>query len=202
DIAEGECIAVVGPNGSGKTALLKTLSGFLKPISGSFNVMGVDLHRSKISVRRGLVFYVSQHPDYMFFSRTVEGELKHIHRSSSINEILSKSTWIQRHLKSSPYRLSMGQKRWLSIAISMAYSPKILMLDEPTVGLDYSMYRDLISLLDSLRKRGLAIIIATHDPRLIADLCDRALLISGGTLVEKDPVELALELERIAGVSL
>lgn len=192
DVRKGEVLAIVGPNGSGKTTLLKTIAGFHKSYSGEI----------KLRESEKKVFYVSQTPDYMFLENTVERELR---LTSSrvglpIEALIEKIPFYSEKKNSSPYRLSLGQRRWLSLVIAWAHKPNIILLDEPTAGLDLGFLNDLFSYIRSLSKEGISFVISTHDPRVLLSLADRSLMIEDGRVKEVEPYKVALMLESIAGV--
>lgn len=192
EVREGEVLAVVGPNGSGKTTLLKTIAGFHKGYSGEI----------KFHDGRGKVFYVSQTPDYMFLENTVERELKLASSKTRLplSTLIEKIPFYDEKKNSSPYRLSLGQRRWLTLVIAWAYKPDIILMDEPTVGLDLGLLNTLFDHIRRLSKEGISFIISTHDPRVLLGLVDRSLVIEGGKAKEVEPYKAALMLESVAGV--
>ncbi len=203
EVERGEAIALVGPNGSGKTTLLKTIIGAVKPLSGSIRVEGLE--PSESGRRRVLkrVFYVPQQPDHLFISSSLEGEVREASRKGGLGfeEAAGMIPWYHELRRQSPYRLSFGQRMWLSIAIGRCYRPDLMLLDEPTAGLDYRLFRSLKGFVERLRERGTSLLIATHDARVVAELADRALLIEDGRLRWEDRGRLTQRLESIAGAS-
>ena len=175
DLYEKEIVALVGANGSGKTTLLKTLLGWIKPLSGQIIISGKEIPMSK--KRRVIrdVFYIPQQPDYLFIRSTVKSELREfINDPRDLLVIEELFPWYNETLHKSPYKLSHGQRRWLSILIGILSNRKILLLDEPTAGLDEKLYDKLIKMLRDLVERyNRSIIISTHDLRVIIDLADR-----------------------------
>lgn len=172
EVRRGESIAILGFNGVGKSTLLKTLLGFLKPVEGELKV-------------KGKVFYVPQEPDYVFLAKTVRDELKLLERKVKVKKevIIGENEWLKSILNRSPYTLSHGQKRALSILIALQYKPDLMLLDEPTSGLDDLNVKWFMSNLAELRGRGVSFIIATHDPRILSAV-DRVFLIDNGRLRE------------------
>ncbi len=183
----GEITILIGPNGAGKTTLMKTLSGILKPGCGRVEY---NFDREKNSI-----LYIPQYPDYMFMFNTVKKELEYTSQKAGTNPnpYLEKYQWLKAVLNSSPYRLSHGQRRWLTIILALLHEPKVILLDEPTTGLDLALYRDLCRMLRRITEEDKAIIISTHDPRLIADCANKVYYVNNKT-VEKMTREYALEM--------
>ncbi|MEO3994061.1 MAG: ATP-binding cassette domain-containing protein [Desulfurococcaceae archaeon TW002] len=192
EVRRGEVVALVGPNGSGKTTLLKTIAGFHKGYSGEIKL----LNRGK------KVFYISQTPDYMFLENTVEKELMLTASRTSlrVEDLIKEIPFYHERKHSSPYKLSLGQRRWLTLTIAWAYKPGIVLMDEPTAGLDLRLLNIMFNYIRKLSESGISFIISTHDPRVLLDLVDRSLIIEGGRVKEAEPYEVALMLESIAGV--
>lgn len=192
ELKKGEVMALVGPNGSGKTTLLKTIAGFHKHYSGEIRVRGGGKR----------VFYVHQTPDYMFLEDTVERELRHaaVKTGLAVETLAEEVPFFHACRALSPYRLSLGQRRWLTLVIARSHGSEVILLDEPTAGLDLNLLRELFNFIKSMSERGVSFIISTHDPRVLSELADRALMIEEGRVREDDPFKVALMLESIAGV--
>jgi len=173
-VRRGEVVALVGPNGGGKTTLLKTLAGIIKPVEGEVLIKG-----------RG--FYVPQHPDYMFLFNSVRREVEEVRRMTGIDitSIGPEFSWISTVLDSSPYRLSHGQRRWLAFGIAMGYNASVYLLDEPTTGMDVNLYNSFGRIIEGLSSRA-GVVIATHDIRVVAEYADRAYMVSEGRVWEVD----------------
>lgn len=202
EVKEGEVVALVGPNGSGKTTLLKTISGLIDSIDGEVVVEGTDINNMKKRERYRYVFYVPQTPDYMFISSSVKEELNITCGLNNIplGELSKEFPWYNELASKPPYRLSHGQRRWLSLAIAKGYKPKILLLDEPTSGLDLTLFNELKDWIEEFCNFGRSLIIATHDPRVIAEIADRTYLIEGSSLKEVSLSKALNYLEIAAGV--
>ncbi|ADV64576.1 ABC transporter ATP-binding protein [Desulfurococcus mucosus] len=191
-IRRGEVVALVGPNGSGKSTILKTLAGFLKPLGGEV-----------INAARGL-FYAPQNPDTVFIHGSVRRELEDASRRTRVafEELASMYPWYERVKGLHPLRLSHGQRRWLSILVAYAYGRDLMLLDEPTTGLDHALYSGLVKLVNELRGRGRSILLSTHDPRLVADVADRVYVVEDGRVREKDKCKAVESMYRATGVPL
>ncbi len=172
EIREKEVVVVIGANGSGKTTFLKTIAGALKPINGE-----ILFRKDKLRI-----FYVPQNPDYMFIHTRIKRELEDLRKRSSeafIERILSEVPWLKQLLDMSPHRLSHGQRRWLALTIARGYNPDIVLLDEPTTGLDLKLYKHVVGWIRNIVRENRSVIISSHDPRVVADLADRLYLIDG-----------------------
>ena len=180
DLRGGEVVALLGANGSGKSTLLLTLAGLLPPASGSIE-----------GARPGLVF---QNPEHQFMDHTVAGEIGH-GLGEDREEVTARQLRLHRlehHAGSSPFRLSGGEKRRLSIAAMLAHDRPALLLDEPTLGLDR---RDTIATMTALRRaagEGRGILFASHDLRTVATLADRVVILTQGQVVADGPVHNVL----------
>ncbi len=197
ELGAGEVGVLVGPNGSGKTTLLKCIAGLLNPIDGRVRVMGEDPRRTNVRPRGRLVFYVPQIPDYTFVSSSVEGELREVSKKAGVSfrDLVDIAPWVKGALQRPPYRLSHGQRRWLALSVGIAYAPKALLLDEPTTGLDLRSMGELRRLLAKAIGAGAAVLIATHDPRLVAEVADRAFIVDGKRVREVSVVDALKYLE-------
>lgn len=186
-VRSGEVVAIVGPNGSGKTTLGKLLAGILKPVEGSIIVQGVRPWTIKGVRRSEIAFYVPQEPDYMFVKPSIRGEIELISKSTgrSPEEFLGKMPgWVRDNLEVSPYRLSHGQRKWLSIQLAKTYSPKLLILDEPTAGLDLELFNKIVGDIEEYVGENNSVIVLTHDPRLVATVSSRCLILENHRLRE------------------
>lgn len=191
DVGKGEIVTLVGPNGSGKTTLLKTIAGMLNPIEG----------RVEVFAKR--TFYAPQNPDLVFVEPSVRKEILAVSRRTgiSIDELIYRYPWYSEVWDMSPYILSHGQRRLLEVLIASAHGSELLLLDEPTTGLDPSNYSLLIKCIRKHVERGGSVLIATHDPRLVLDLADRVYVVSDGKIKEREKCEVVYEMIKNAGIS-
>ncbi|ADG90734.1 ABC transporter ATP-binding protein [Thermosphaera aggregans] len=191
-VRSGEAIGILGPNGSGKTTLLKTIAGFYRPLTGEIRVR-----------EGGRVFYVPQNPDLLFLFKTVEKELKETSKKTSfpVDELVELIPWYPSVKGLNPHWLSHGQRRWLSIVIAYAYSRGVILLDEPSTGLDYVRFNHLKRLITGLKKKGVSFLISTHDPRVVGEIVDKVYVIDNGRLIEVDKCRAVEEYYSRTGVS-
>ncbi len=191
-ITHGESVAIVGANGSGKTTLLSHLIGVLFPTSGSINIGGYPVTKKTLPHVRRAVGMVFQNSDDQLFMPTVYDDVAFgpLNLGLPPEEVDARVTAALTtvgalHLKDrTPYRLSGGQKRSVAIAAVLAMDPCILVMDEPTAGLDPLARRQLINLLKTFEHTK---IIATHDLDLVLDLCARTVVLSAGTVIADGP---------------
>ncbi|HET7676514.1 MAG TPA: ATP-binding cassette domain-containing protein [Candidatus Limnocylindrales bacterium] len=189
EVAAGERFCLVGPNGSGKSTLARLLVGLERPLHGRVLLGDEEPHRLPAAVlarRAGLVF---QDPERQFLARTVAEEvslgLDEGERVGLPELMSSLGLPLERFGPRSPYRLSGGEQRRLSLACALARRPRLLVLDEPTYGQDRHGYEGLLRILEGRLAEGAAVVAATHDPRFVADVATRTLEMRGGRLSER-----------------
>jgi len=188
EIAAGEFIAIVGQNGSGKTTLAKHLVGLLAAGDGKVMIGGRDrasLHPAETAHEVGYVF---QNPDHQIFAATVADEVAFGPRNFGLddadvarrsNEVLS-AVNLTAERDRDPFLLSKGERQRLAVASVLALRPRLLILDEPTTGLDYREQRRMMVLIGDLNRSGIAIVMITHTPWLVAEYARRVVLMRKG----------------------
>ncbi len=197
-IHEGEWVAIAGANGAGKTTLLQILFRVLAGYTGSVQVDSAPLpaiERHQLYARMGLLF---QNPEWQFVTNRVEDELIFSLRQASLtqdekNDRVSRllcQFHLEQYRDRSPFLLSQGEKRRLSVACMLLTGQRVLFFDEPTYGQDSETARELLSLLESLRKDGVTIITVTHDMGLVCQHADRVLLLCDGKIAYAGTPEL------------
>jgi cobalt/nickel transport system ATP-binding protein len=207
-IHHGESVAIIGSNGAGKSTLLLHLNGVLKPSSGQIRIGDFPITRENLAEMRRTVGLIFQDPDDQLFMPTVFDDVAFGlgHQRLAPAEIASRvdqalATVGATHLKERPpYRLSGGEKRAVAIAGVLVMQPSILVMDEPSNGLDPAARRRLIRLLASFEHTK---IIATHDLDLVLDLCSRVLVMNQG-IIEADgtPAEIFADAELLQRCNL
>lgn len=201
-IRQGESVGIVGTNGAGKSTLLKLITGLIKPTSGNIHVDGLELNSKNLKSIRTKVGYAFQEPDNQLFMPTVAEDVGFYASQQRLSqaEINTIVTHALRQVNGlhladiPPYQLSGGEKRIVTLATVFASSPEVLLLDEPSVGLDPKSRRNLIQLL---AQRPETKMIATHDMDLAMDLCDRIIIMFDGKICADDHPKLIFEDEEL-----
>lgn len=196
-IQEGEKVALLGPNGAGKSTLLLHFNGIHLPASGRVTVAGLTIDRKTAKRVRALVGLVFQDPDDQLFSPTVLedvafGPLYMGLPAAEIRERVARAleaVGLPGFEERAPYRLSIGQRKRVALATVLSMDPRILVLDEPSAGLDPRGRRELIRLLDGLPH---TLIASTHDMRLAAEIFPRSVILDEGRVVADGQTELIL----------
>lgn len=185
----GELIALIGRNGAGKTTITKIINGLLRPTEGSVAIDGIDTKSLRISQIAKYVSTLFQNPDRQLCKETVleevtlsciligqnEDEAK-AHAMEIIDELELDS-------KASPFMLSRGQRQMVALAATVVTNPKILLLDEPTCGLDYKECMRIMQVVERLRKNGCCVIMVCHDMEVVLDYATRLITINDGKLI-------------------
>ena len=191
-VQSGEKVALVGPNGAGKSTLMLHMNGILQPGSGSVTVCGLlvdDKALGKVRARVGLVF---QDPDDQLFSPTVFDDVAFgpIYQGFSEKEVRARvdralaAVQMCDYISRVSHHLSVGEKKRIAIATVLSMDPEILVLDEPTAGLDPRARRGLITLLRTLPQ---TMLISSHDLRMVAELLPRTVVMDHGAVVADRP---------------
>lgn len=195
-VSEGEKVALTGPNGAGKSTLLLHLNGILRG-RGRLTVAGLALDERNLGEIRRLVGLVFQDPDDQLFSPTVLEDVAfgplymglgeaQVHRR--VRQALA-AVGAEGFEGRMPHHLSLGERKRIAIATVLAMEPCILVLDEPSAGLDPRGRRALIRLLQSLPQ---TMLVASHDMLLVRDLCPRTVILDGGRIVADGPTAALL----------
>ncbi len=212
DLGTAEMVALLGRNGSGKSTLARALMGINPPPKGAIMIEGADaatLDASKLAARVGYVF---QNPDHQFVTDRVLDEVAYGMKvrgfaddaiEARVGEVLE-IVDLARYRERSPFSLSLGERRRLSVATMLVLEPRLLILDEPTIGQDHERAQQLMALMARLRERyQTTILMITHDMRLVAEWADRALVLEGGRLCfDGTPEALFLEDEILSAAGL
>jgi energy-coupling factor transport system ATP-binding protein len=190
-VEAGEFLAIVGQNGSGKTTLAKHIVGLLQPAAGRVTIDGKDRAQMRPAETARAVAYVFQNPDHQIFAATVDEEVAFGPRNFGLadDEIRRRcdeaiqAVGLQNERPSDPFLLSKGERQRLAVASVLVLRPRMLILDEPTTGLDHREQLRMMALVRDLNRAGIAIVIITHTPWLVAEYARRVVLMRKGAKI-------------------
>tara|TARA_Y100000294_G_scaffold76785_1_gene72306 strand:- start:746 stop:1675 length:930 start_codon:yes stop_codon:yes gene_type:complete len=197
EVKEGEIFGLLGPNGAGKTTFLNILAGTVIKNSGSVNVWGFDLDKNPREVRASIGIVPQEVNLDAFFSPKALLELQAglygIPKKDRITDTILKLVSLEKQANSYARSLSGGMKRRLLIAKAMVHRPPILVLDEPTAGVDVELRHNLWNNVRALNKRGVTIILTTHVIYEAQEMCNRIAILNKGNLVTLDTTDNLLD---------
>ncbi len=190
-IPDGEFIAIMGQNGAGKTTLVKHFNGLLKPTRGEILVDGVNTQKVSVATLSRNVGFVFQNPDHQLFCETVEDEVAFALRNFDFKEkvIKKRVAWalnlldLEEYRKTSPFMLSGGERKRVALASVLAWDPKVVILDEPTIGQDHKQKERLRQFIVQLTAQRKTVIIVTHDVEFVAECAPHVVLMANGKIV-------------------
>ena len=214
-VNRGEFIGIIGHTGSGKSTLMQQLNGLLKPTSGQILLDGQDIWSDKKLTRQarfrvGLVF---QYPEYQLFEETVYKDIAFGPKNMGLSEaeidrrVREAAGFVgitEKQLSLSPFDLSGGQKRRVAIAGVIAMEPEVLILDEPTAGLDPVGRQEILANIDAYRKaKNATIMMVSHSMEDVARLTDRLLVLNGSRLaMDGTPTEVFAHAKELVSIGL
>lgn len=215
DIKKGEFVGLIGHTGSGKSTLIQHLNGLMKPTSGSVYINDQNIHDKEVSLKKirqqvGLVF---QYPEYQLFEMTVykdvsfgpiNMELEEDKVTRRVNESLELVGIEKEVFEESPFELSGGQKRRVAIAGVLAMNPDILILDEPTAGLDPLGRHEILGQIKKMHEKlGMTILLVSHSMEDIAKHVDRLIVMDQGTIaIDGEPREVFSKVKKLESIGL
>ena len=216
DVADGTVLGIIGHTGSGKSTLLQTLNGLIKPTSGEIYIDGecITDGKAKMTEIRRKVGLVFQYPEYQLFEETVRKDVAFGPKNLGLDEAeqearVKKAVGLvgldYEEIKDlSPFELSGGMKRRVAIAGVIAMDPKILILDEPTAGLDPAAHRDILAMVKRIHEEmGIILIFVSHNMADVAEMSDRVMVMNGGKAVlEGTPAEVFSNGDSLAEMGL
>ena len=197
-VEKGEFAAILGANGAGKTTTVRLIDGLIKPTSGRVLIHGADTATSPVSERARRVGFLFQNPDrqicknsvreeILFGLKTVRGEESEEALNARCEEVLKDFGFTG---EEEPFSLSRGQRQRVALASILAVEPEVLILDEPTTGLDYL---ECCHIMDRIRRMNeeqqVTVVMVCHDMEVVLDYATRALVMSGGRLLADGPVK-------------
>ncbi len=197
EVKQGEVFGLLGPNGAGKTTFLSILAGTVVKTEGKVNVWGFDLDANPRQVRASIGIVPQEVNLDAFFTPKklleLQAGLYGIPKKDRITDIILKMVALEKQANSYSRSLSGGMKRRLLIAKAMVHQPPILVLDEPTAGVDVELRKNLWDNVKALNKEGVTIILTTHYLFEAQEMCDRIAIINKGNLVALDTTQKLLD---------
>jgi ABC-2 type transport system ATP-binding protein len=191
-VRPGEVVGLLGPNGAGKTTTLRMLSGILRPTAGAARIAGFDLQDQPIEAKRRLAF-VPDEPRF-FDYLTVQEHLRFVARMHGVRDVgphlerLVAHTTVGARLDGFPSELSRGMRQELALACALVHEPSALLLDEPLTGLDPIAIRRTKDVVRAAAARGTAILLSSHLLHLVAELCERIVVLRHGESVAQGTI--------------
>lgn len=210
-IKDGEFLAIMGQNGAGKTTLVKHFNGLLKPTKGEVSVDGVNTKTTTVAKLARSVGFVFQNPDNQLFCETVEEEVAFALRNFGFQEATLKKrvTWalnllgIEEYRKTSPFMLSGGERKRVALASVLAWNPKVVVMDEPTIGQDHEQKEKLRQFIVQLNAQGKTVVVVTHDVEFVAECSPRVMLMAEGkTVADGGGKEVLTDIDRLTQASI
>lgn len=211
DIRSGEFLAIVGGNGSGKTTLAKIFNGLLRPVAGMVSIAGRQASERTVAELSRIIGYAFQNPDHQLFCASVEEEVRFgpLNLGYSDGDVKAKAEHaieamdLQSVRGLPPHSLRLSERRRVSIASVIAMDPRVIILDEPTTGLDAAETKALMAKVSQLNREGRTIVLITHDMRLVAEHASRVVVMSDGRIVlDSDPRGAFADLDLLRNCSL
>ena len=196
-VEKGEFVALLGANGAGKTTTVKLIDGLIKPTKGRVLVNGEDTAKTRVSRRARQVGFLFQNPDRQICKNTVREEIAFGLRAARgdlgedgiknrVEETLAAFHFTG---EEEPFSLSRGQRQRVALASVLAVEPQILILDEPTTGLDYRECCHIMDTISRMNRDGqVTVVMVCHDMEVVLDYAQRALVMAGGRLLGDGPV--------------
>ena len=190
DIVKGEYIAMIGQNGSGKTTLSKLIGGLNSATGGTIKLNGKPIEEMKVSERVSTVGYCYQNPDHQIFLNTIEDEVAYGPKNLGLDKDqveervvqALKAVGLEEYRKEEPYFAGKGERQKIAVASVLAMRPSLIVLDEPTTGLDWRDSKNMMDLIDTIHEAGHTIMMITHNMRLVAERAERAIVMCHGEI--------------------
>jgi len=189
-VDKGEFVSIIGENGAGKTTVSKLIDGLIKPTSGTVTVAGLDTAQAKTSMIARHVGFLFQDPNRQICKNTVREEI-----AFGLTLQGMEKTEIDRRVErvlaqfgfdgdQDPFTLGRGERQRVALASIIAVEPEIMILDEPTTGLDYRECMQVMDAIAALNRQGVTVVMVCHDMEVVLDFARRVLVVSGGTLLK------------------
>jgi len=195
-VDRGEFVAVMGRNGAGKTTLLKQCMGLLKPNGGHVRVLGHDTTQTQVETLAQQVGYVPQNPNALLFADSVAEELAFTRRAQGMpagdDAALLRTVGLEEMRDRYPRDLSVGERQRVALAAVLVSDPALILLDEPTRGLDYEQKAALATFLQEQKRRNKTVVMVTHDVELVAQCAERVILLGDGEIAVDGPARAVM----------
>jgi len=211
DVKKGEFVSLVGQNGSGKTTLAKHFNGLLRPNKGKVIILGEDSKNFSIAELSRKVGHLFQNPENQIFEETVFSEVAFGPKNLGLSEVeikervdrVLKITRLSKYRDTHPLSLSGGEKQRLALASVSVMEPQILVLDEPTTGLDLLSIQGILDIVKELHNRNVTVFLITHDMGLVSELSERVVVMERGQIIgDGTPREIFANDELLTRASL
>jgi ABC-2 type transport system ATP-binding protein len=193
EIPSGEIVGFIGPNGAGKSTTMKIITGFLSDFEGEVLVNGIDVRQNPIEVKKNIGYLPEHNPlylemyvkEYLMFVAKIYGLNKNT--EGIVNDII-KRVGLEKEIHKKISMLSKGYRQRVGLAAVLVHDPKVLVLDEPTTGLDPNQLIEIRSLIEAEGKSK-TIMLSTHIMQEVEAICDRVIIINNGRIVANDTAE-------------
>lgn len=208
-VPEGAIYGFIGENGAGKTTLSKLVNGLLKPVKGSVIVNGMDTKTTRVSRIARSVGFLFQNPDRQICRNTVREEIL-FGLELTVDDPAERLRRLEKTLAEfgfdgsrNPFSMSRGERQRIALASLMACEPDILILDEPTTGLDYRECMEIMDKIAARNRAGATVLMVCHDMEIVQDFARRVLVVAGGVLVGDGPTgEIMTDAQLLARASV
>ena len=208
-LEKGEFTAVIGENGAGKTTLSKLCNGLLKPTSGSVTVNGMDTRTTRVSRIARSVGFLFQNPDRQICRNTIREEIL-FGLTLTVNDPAERARRLDATLAEfgfdgsrNPFSMSRGERQRIALASLMACNPDVMILDEPTTGLDYRECMEIMEKIGARNRAGATVLMVCHDMEIVQDFARRVLVVADGQLIGDGPTgEIMTDAELLARASV
>lgn len=198
-IDKGDFVAVLGSNGAGKTTLSKLFNGILKPTSGDVIVDGMNTKTTRTSAIAKHVGFLFQNPDRQICKNTIREEIMF-----SLECIKAEKEYSEKQCDKileqfgfdgtrDPFNMSRGERQRIALASIVAAEPDVLILDEPTTGLDYAECMHIMQIVSDLNSKGVTVIMVTHDMELVLDFAKKVLVMNDGKMLAFDEMRKVMK---------
>lgn len=198
-IDKGDFVAVLGSNGAGKSTMSKLFNGILKPTSGDVIINGNNTRTTRTSTMAKHIGFLFQNPDRQICKNTVREELmfslecikaEHEYAKKQCDSIIEKFGFDG---ESDPFSLSRGERQKIALASIIVTEPDVLILDEPTTGLDYAECMQILNIVSELNEKGTTVIMVTHDMELVLDFAKKVLVMNDGQMIALDEMRKVMK---------